>query len=434
MCFRDLLEELDEEDQVKRVKEEISTEFEIAGKLRDSDKVLLFENVEGHDMRVVGNIYGTRERIVDALGIKKNKLIDKIRKSLSNPSNPTIISDGPIKGHQEENVDLEKLPILRHFEKDGGPYVTSSIVVAKNSEGKRNISFHRLQQIDRDKFAIRLVPRDLHRMYKEAEERGEPLEIAAVLGNGPVISIAAATSPPYEFDEFELASALAGKTELKLVECKTVDLEVPARSEMVLEGEILPGERAPEGPFADITGTYDAVRKQPVFQVNHIMRRKDSIYQAILPGGPEHQYLMGIPREPLIYEEVDKVTEVKNVTLSPGGCGWLHAFVSIDKQSTEDGKKAIRAAFEGHSSLKHVVVVDDDIDIYNSESIEWAIATRSRADRDVIIESDVVGSSLDPTADPETRLGSKMGIDATKNLEDTERFERAKIPGSDSEV
>jgi len=138
--------------------------------------------------------------------------------------------------------------------------------------------------------------------------------------------------------------------------------------------------------------------------------------------------LMGTPREPLIYEEVDEVTEVADVALTQGGCGWLHAVVSIDKQADEDGEEAIRAAFRGHSSVKHVVVVDDDIDIYASQEVEWAIATRFRADSDAVIESDVEGSSLDPTADPDTRLGCKMGLDATKDREDAEKFESAEIP------
>lgn len=434
MCFRDLLEELEAEGEIKRVEEEMSPTYEIAAELRDSEKALLFENVKGHEMRVVGNLYGTRERLVCGLGIEKSQIIERIRNSLSNPDRPKVVTGGPIKEVSEKEVDLGKLPILRHFEKDGDPYVTSSVVVAKDSEDNRNISFHRMQQIDEDKFAIRLVPRDLHKMFEKSEERGEPLEVAAVLGNGPAISLAAATSPSYEFDEFELASAIAGENTLKLVECETVGVEVPAKSEIALEGKLLPGKRATEGPFADITGTYDASRQQPVFKVEHINHREDPVYQGILPGSPEHQLLMGVPREPLIYEEVSEICEVEDVALSPGGCGWLHAMISIKKEKPDDGSRAIEAAFRAHSSLKHVVIVDSDIDIYDPQNIEWAIATRSRADRDVEIKSDVVGSSLDPTADPNSRLGSKMGIDATKDLDDPEKFEKARIPDSNSEV
>jgi len=238
--------------------------------------------------------------------------------------------------------------------------------------------------------------------------------------------LASATSPSYGTDEYEIANNLS--KELELTKCQSVDLEAPAEAEIVMEGRLLAEERAPEGPFADITGTYDAVRQQPVFEVDLITRREDSIYPALLPGSPEHQLLMGMPREPIIYEEVDKIAGAEDVALTPGGCGWLHSVVSIDKQKDNEGEKAIQAAFEGHSSLKHVVVVDKDIDIHDQQEVEWAIATRVRPDRDVVIKSEVKGSSLNPTADSETRLGSKMGIDATKDLENKQEFERAQIP------
>lgn len=426
MKFRDLLNELDEEDKVEHIGKEVSPEYEITRHLKKTDDVLLFENVANHDIRVVGNLFGSRKRIAQGIEAEQDGLIDKMRNSLSQSSKPEIVSEGPVKEIVEEDVDLKNIPILEHFEKDGGPYVTSSIFVAKDSEGKRNLSFHRLMLIGSDEFAIRLVPRNLYKMFTEAERREEPLEVAAVIGADPSVAIAAASSPSYEIDEYGIANNLSEN--LELMKCHSVDLEVPSHAEIVLEGKLLPGRRVPEGPFADITGTYDAVREQPVFKVDVITRRKDSIYHALLPGSPEHQFLMGIPREPLIFEEVDKVAEIKNAVLTPGGCGWLHGVISIAKKENDDGKESIEAAFRAHPSIKHVVVVDDDIDIYNSQDIEWAIATRFRADEDAVVKSNVEGSSLDPTADAETRLGCKMGIDATKDLEDVEKFERAKIP------
>lgn len=426
MSFRKFLNELEEADELERVKEEVSPKYEIASKLDKSEKALLFQKVSGSEMKVVGNIFGSRERISRGLGIEKSQLISRMRNSLESKKNPELVSDAPAQEIIEEEVDLDKIPILKHFEKDGGPYVTSSIIVAKDSEGKRNLSFHRLLLLDKKRFTIRLVPRDLHNMFKEAKDGGNPLEVAAFLGVHPGVALAAATSPPYEIDEYKIAKYLS--KELKLTSCKKVGLEVPAHSEIVLEGKLMAGDRAPEGPFADITGTYDAVREQPVFKVDLITRREDTIYPALLPGSTEHQLLMGMPREPLIFEEVSKVAKTTDVALTPGGCGWLHAVVSIDKKNPEDGKKAIESSFRAHSSLKNVVIVDDDIDIYSPQEIEWAIATRARADRDVVIKSEVRGSSLDPTADPETRLGSKMGIDATKDLNEPEKFERAHIP------
>lgn len=426
MSFRELLGELEQEDELIHMEEEIFPKYEIAAELEDSKDPLLFENVKNHEMNVAGNIYGARELIARGLGIEKDEIIESMRKALSKPVEPKKVPKGPVQEVVETEVDLNEIPILTHFEKDGGPYVTSSVLIGKDSHGVRNLSFHRMLKIDQNKFTLRLVPRDLNRMFKDSEAEGEDLEVAAAIGVGPEIALAAATSPAYGEDEYGIAGNLSD--ELELTDCESIDLEVPARAEMVLEGKLLARERAPEGPFADITGTYDAVRQQPVFKVERITRREDAIYQALLPGSSEHKLLMGTPREPVIFEEVDKVAKAKNVVLTDGGCGWLHGIVSIEKDGEDEGRKTIEAAYRGHSSLKHVVVVDDDIDIYDSKEVEWAIATRARADRDTIIKSDVEGSSLDPTADPETRLGSKMGIDATKHEEDPGEFERAYIP------
>lgn len=426
MSFRKFLKTLEEENEIKHVEKEVSTKYEVAKILANSEKAVKFENIQKHDMKIAGNVYGSRERISKGLQTTPNELIKKMRNSLTPNKKPKTVSDSPVKETIIEETNLKKLPILKHFGKDGGPYITSSILVAKDFEGNRNLSFHRLQLISKNRLAIRLVPRDLYKIFKEAEEEGESLEVAAFLGSSPAVALASATSPPYGVDEYNIAASLGD--DLELVECSTVNLKVPANAEIVLEGKLVAGERVEEGPFADITGTYDAVREQPVFEVESIMRREDAIYQALLPSSSEHRHLMGIPKEPLILEEVDEITQAEDVYLTPGGCGWLHSIISINKQDPKDGKKAIEAAFEAHPSVKHVVVVDEDINVYDSDDVEGAIATRSRADEDVLIKSEIEGSSLDPTADPETRKGSKMGIDATKPSEDFERFEKANIP------
>ncbi|MBS3815004.1 MAG: UbiD family decarboxylase [Hadesarchaea archaeon] len=428
MSFRNFLSELEEKDELIQVNKELSPEFEIPRELnKNEDKALIFNKIKNHDMKVAGNICGARNRIAKALGVEREELIPRLREAHKNPRKPNKTSTAPIKENEiKGKPNLEELPILTHFEKDGGPYVTSSILVAKDEDGNQNLSFHRMKYLGGNKFAVRLVPRNLHKMFSKAEERDEDLSVAAVIGVHPAVSIAAASSPPYGFDEYSIAGALL--EELELTDCDSLDLEVPAGSEIVLEGKLVSGERAPEGPFADITGTYDAVREEPVFEVDSIMMRSDAIYQAILPSSTEHQLLMGMPREPLIFEELEKVVNPNNVRLTPGGGGWLHGVISIKKENKDDGKKAIESALKAHSSMKHVVIVDNDINIYDSREVEWAIATRARADRDVIIKSNVKGSSLDPTADPETRVGSKMGIDATIDLGEPNKFKRAKIP------
>ncbi len=212
-----------------------------------------------------------------------------------------------------------------------------------------------------------------------------------------------------------------------------MDAYVPAEAEIVLEGTMSLDEEVVEGPLVDITGTYDAQRKQPIIKLKRIMHREDYIYQALLPSGMEHKLLMGLPREVMIWEAVSRVVpSVKAVNLSSGGCGWLHAIISIKKQRDGDAKNAIMAAFGAHASLKHVVVVDTDIDVYDLSEVEWAIATRFQGDEDLVIIRNVRGSTLDPSSDQESGLTTKVGIDATRPLQKpSESFEKAKIPMSD---
>ena len=192
-------------------------------------------------------------------------------------------------------------------------------------------------------------------------------------------------------------------------------LAVFAEAEVVLEG-ILTHELDTEGPFLDLTGTMDGVRQQPVFRVTAITYRRDPIFHALLPAGLEHKNLMGMPRESTIFAEVNKVTRCTGVVITPGGCSWLHAVVQIDKQGPNDGCQAIAAAFRGHGSLKHVVVVDADVDIYDPAAVEWAIATRFQAGRDLLLFPDRPGSSLDPSAQQvpgQKTCSDKVGLDAT---------------------
>jgi len=247
----------------------------------------------------------------------------------------------------------------------------------------------------------------------------------------PAVLLAAASSPPFGVSEYAVANRLLDGS-LKLVKCMEIDAYAPAEAELVLEGRISFEREAEEGPFVDITGTYDIRRMQPVVEIVNVMRRKDYIYQALLPGSSEHRLLMGLPREAAIYEAVSKVVpRVKAVNLSDGGCGWLHAAISIEKQTEGDGKTALLAAFAAHPSLKHAVVVDSDIDVFNPREVEWAIALRFQASEDLIVVPNARGSTLDPSADQKRGLTSKMGIDATRPLNiPRENFERAHIPST----
>jgi len=244
--------------------------------------------------------------------------------------------------------------------------------------------------------------------------------------------LAAASPVPFGVSEFGVANKLLNN-KMTVVKCEHVNAYAPAEAEVVLEGRVLTDKEVTEGPLVDITGTYDIQRKQPIVELVSMMHRRDYMYQALLPSGSEHKLLMGLPHETMIWEAVSKVVpKVKAVNLTEGGCGWLHAIVSIDKPVDGDAKNALAAVFSGHPSLKHAVVVDTDIDVYDQNMVEWAIATRFQANEDMFLIPQARGSSLDPSADQETGLTTKVGVDATRPLaKPKEKFEKAKIPAGE---
>jgi UbiD family decarboxylase len=279
-----------------------------------------------------------------------------------------------------------------------------------------NASYHRGMVISKDRFVYRILPRDLDRYYEKGLR-----EFAFCIGNAIPVLIGAAISESPETNELAIANALRETPVIEIAGHR-----VP-QSEIILVMEFT-GEMHDEGPFLDLTETPDIVRSQRVARVKRMFVREDSLFHGLLPGGLEHKTLMGMPREPSIYREVSKVCQVKDVLVTPGGCSWLHGAVSIVKKKEDDGTEAIEAAFRGHKSMKHVFVVDDDIDIHKPEEIEWAMATRFQGDGD-IVQKQEKGSSLDPSSDLETRMTTKMGFDLTipwgRKPED---FKRPELP------
>ena len=417
MGFRSFLEQLDRAGELTRIRKEVSTEYEMAGIIDAlGEKPVFFEKVKESDIPVVAGLVSSKELIARGLNIKKAQLLHKLSTAIENPLPPDVVEKGECQEIVEKTVDLTKLPIMRYTEKDGGKYVASAISIIKDPELGRNTCFHRLMLLDKNKFVARIVEeRGTDTALKKS---GGELDIAMCIGNSTAVLLAAATSLPKGVDELGMANVLE-KTEL--VKCKTVDVEVPRDCEIVLEGRITK-EKASEGPFLDLTGIVDKVRQQPVIEIKCITHREKPIYQTILAGRNEHKFLMGMPKEPTIFNEVNKVCECKDVYITPGGCSWLHAVVQIKKKSPDDGKKAISAAFEGHKSLKHCVVVDDDINIYDQNDVEWAIATRFQADKAAVILPNQRGSSLDPSGDlteGKKARTCKMGLDATIPFKET---------------
>jgi 2,5-furandicarboxylate decarboxylase 1 len=406
------MEQLRQNGELTRISKPVSTEYEMAGVIEAlGEKPVLFENVKESSIPVAAGLLSSKELIARALGIKRDGLLYRLSAALEKPVPPEIAEKGECQEIIENDVDLTKLPIMRYTEKDGGKYIASAVSIIRDPEfGTRNMCFHRLMLLDKRRFVARIVEnRGTDSALKKA---GGELNIAICIGNSTPVLLAAATTLPMGADELGMANALE-KTEL--VKCKTIDLEVPKDCEIVLEGRIT-REKTAEGPFLDTTGTIDKIRQQPIIEIKCITHRENPIYQTLLPGRHEHQFLMGMPKEPTIFNEVNKVCECKDVYITAGGCSWLHAVVQIKKKSPDDGKKAITAAFEGHKSLKHCVIVDDDIDIYNPHDVEWAIATRFQADKNAVILPNQPGSSLDPSGDlseGKKATTCKMGLDAT---------------------
>ncbi|MDI6820107.1 MAG: UbiD family decarboxylase [Candidatus Hodarchaeaceae archaeon] len=398
MNMREFVEFLDEKGLLIKIGRQVSVRYEAAALMKMLDgKPILFKNVKGFEMSVAANVCSSRELIAMGLGIKKNEIISRLTKAIDHPKEPKVVE---AEGYEEIDADLTKLPILTYYPIDGGPYISSGVVVASDRDLGLNASFHRMMVIGKDEVAMRILPRHFDEFLKRGNK-----EFAICIGNSVPVLVASAVSAELGKSELSIANALAETNLMEFDGHKVPEAEIVMIAEMT-------DELHDEGPFIDLTETPDIVRKQRVARIKKIFVKKDPIFQALLPGGLDHKLLMGMPREPTIFREVSKVCECKDVLITPGGCSWLHAVVSIRKKGPDDGRKAIEAALRGHKSLKHIFVVDDDIDIHNPGEVEWAMATRFQGDRDMIIRREP-GSSLDPSSDLETRDTAKVGFDLT---------------------
>lgn len=287
MSFRSFLEQLSDQGQITEIGREVDPKLEAASIAGEIDGPVLFENVAGFKAAV--NLLCEKEIISQILGVEPEQLIEYLSE-VRFKGEMRIVDDSPVKENSME-PDLSKLPVFTYFEKDGGPYITSGIVVSQR-EGMINAAFHRMMLIGKNKLAVRLVaPRDTYTMHQEAASQGEHLPVGIAIGVDPVIMLAAATRMP-ENMEFIYAAALR-KDAVELFELEN-GVNVP-HAEIVLEGYIDREERAPEGPFMNLTDTYDTVREEPVIKLTRMYMRKDPIYHAIIPSGREHRLLMELP-------------------------------------------------------------------------------------------------------------------------------------------
>lgn len=440
--LRSFLSSLQDDGELVTVKKEVNPEFELAAVVSklDGKEAIVFERVKGSKISVASNVCGTPRRFYRAIANSvsaqnnaiKAAIHSRVADALANLSEPEKRTDrAPF--YQNSSTNLKDLPIVTHFEKDAGPFITASIVFAKDQErGNQNSSTHRLLLLDEKNMVIRMVEgRHLHKCYTYAKDHGEDLKVAIAIGVHPAVSIAAAYQAAYGVDEMLIANSFLGG-KLALTKAEYSQLYVPSHAEIILEGRILK-DRTHEEWMVEMLRTYDHKRKQPVFELDKIHFRDGAIYHDILPGYAEHRLLMGLPVEAKMYDQIKSVVaSMQAVHLTDGGSNWLSAVIQIKKRLEGEPKNALLAAFAAHPSLKMATVVDDDIDPTDPVAVEYAVTTRCQADRDFIIIPNAKGSSLDPSSDQTNLLTTKVGIDATATLlKPKERFEIARIPGED---
>jgi UbiD family decarboxylase len=412
MSLRKFIQTARSKGKLIEINKPVSTTYELANVAHalEGTAVLFNQITDYPDWRVIAGMCADREFFSMDLNVPVPDLVTHLSHANDHPQTPPVLTNAPCQEVVLENVDLYQLPILLHLPEDAGHYIASAVVITRDPELGGNMCYHRLLRLDKTHFAARIVER--RGTYNAMQKVDGDLPVAICIGVSQAVHLAASMSPPPDVDELHVAHALAPTP---LVKCLTNDLLVPAEAEIVLEGRITK-QRHSEGPFMDLTETMDITREQPVIEIDMITHRRDPIFHALLPGGLEHKMLMGMPKEPTIFAEVNRVTRCTAVSITPGGASWLHAVVQIDKQGPDDGKRAIEAAFKGHGSLKHVWIVDTDVDPFDPVSVEWAVATRFQADKDLVIMPDMPGSSLDPSGTHEPGKKSrtaKMGLDCT---------------------
>lgn len=434
--LRSTLETLRANNSLLETDKEVDYIYEMGAVLKYfNNKVpMLFNNIKGNPLSSVGGLYGDRMLIYDLLGIDHNNRIERFMNSIVNPQPYKVVSNGKVKENIiKRNIDIQRiLPVNKFQEKDISSFITAGVMVVKDSATEKYFtSIRRLQVNGGNQLSALIASPKLTNDFLELEKQGKSLEVAIVLGyDAPFLMASQISSATYGVDKYMVDSSLRGEP-LELVPCETVDLLVPANAEIVLEGRIVPSKRELEGPFGELMGYYGAQAPHPIIEVDCILHRNNPIYQTAFPCREEH-VSNGLIREMELYYHLKNQVDVVDVNVTEGGGYRFNAFIAIRKHKKGDAKTAILAALGLNKDLKQVVIVDEDVNIFDLQEIEWAITTRSQASMDYTIVEGALGSSLEPSHDIRG-VTDKVGIDATKPLEDnTGKFSRAIIPEYDN--
>jgi 2,5-furandicarboxylate decarboxylase 1 len=429
-CFRDHLEDLERNDLLIKVTKSVDPKFEIPALIRKAtklEKAIIFSNVKDKDHSIVANVAGSRRMISLALSMDKTQsFLKQLAGRISTVNKPgrRLVKTAPVQEIVEEKDYLPKLPLLTHFERDAGEYITAGTVIAKDRDsGFVNASFNRMMLRPDLQLGIRMMsPQHLGIIQNKAEAEQRDLEVAVVLGNHPAEMLASASLLAFGEDHLDHASSLRG-AQLETVRCKTVDIEVPASAEIIVEGEVKANVREEEGPFGEFMDYYVEKGKNHVMKVKAITHRSDYIYQGLLCGSKEDLCILSIARELRVFNALIAAGyDVKDFSLMPF---LFNGIMSIRKRFEGEPKNAMMTAFGFYSWLKYCVAVDPDVDIHNLEDVWWAIGTRSIPEKGLFQIQDAMGF---PRTDVSAIHRGKVGLDATVPIELRKEFERKRIP------
>ena len=437
--LRSFLAALDDRGDLLRVTHPVDWEYEAVALTRHTSDIegpaLLFDQVRDSRVPCLSGLFAAKRRVAWSLGVGEDEVDQVYREREDAPLEPVLMS-GPAPCQEivltGDQIDLFSLPILRHYERDGGRYVTAGLQVAKDpTTGTRNVSIHRMLLLDRNHLTV-FAPlgRHLRTIIERWHERGERAAVATAIGSEPATQIGSQSRVPYGVDEFAVAGGLRGAP-VELARGCTIDVEIPATTELVIEGMTVPGHLVTDGPFGEYPGTYSDAKPAPVLEVTAITMRTGGLYQNTLTGMPmtENHWMMQPAATSMAWREALKISpEIVGVNVTPGGATRHHVVVSMKKRHASEARNLALALLAAPLGAKLVTVVDEDIDVFDPLKVEWAVNTRVQADRDVIVLPNLYSPTLDPSA-PAPRTSAKMAIDATTPLGEREIYEPPRVLG-----
>jgi 2,5-furandicarboxylate decarboxylase 1 len=428
-AFLDLLEG---EGEIVHVYDEVDPKFEVEAVLRKVGRkkgpAVIFENVKGYKMPIVGNLLGSEKRLSLVLGCSALEAKDEYLRRKGNSLPPKLVAEAPVKDVvYEEQIDILKiLPVLTHHEKDAGPYITQGLVIIKDPlSGNQSLGIHRVQVRGPNRLTVQLISKTSLEYLLRAEERGQGTEVAVIIGVSPAILLASMAFLPGSTEKLTLAGSLQGQA-VEITKGITVDLKVPARAMIVLEGRFIPGIREEDGPFGETTGYYTTI-SSPVVEVKALYHQSNCVYPVVDPWSIEHEivtsFVWSAEQLSLLKSQVPGVRDIRCTNL-----GAANLFISLSKRSDGEARQLLYTVLASSHFIKTAMVVDEDVDIYDDAELLWAYATRVQPAKDVVLVEGVSGCMIDPSAIALGGLSSKMGIDATKPLAEKSRYEKIAIP------